>query len=103
MDDNVPVKSDTTPTLSKEIEVPNPINVHSDCTEEDIVKADLPLANAIMQAVHVSWGTVKSVGGVQRLIKMTIEATKHRRDVLGLSYGARTKDEGKSGMVYPLD
>lgn len=103
MSEKLLANSDMTPTLPKVVDMPNSIEVRADCTEEDIIKADLPTANAIMDAVHLCWGSVKSIGGVQRLIKMTIEATKHRRDVLGLPYGSKAKDEGKSGMVYPLD
>ena len=85
------------------VDIPSPIPLHADATEEDAIKADLPLANAALGAVHLCWGEVKSVAEVERLIKMTADATKHRRACLGLNYGAGTKVESASRVVLPLD
>lgn len=96
----------TNPVVIKElpeISIPAATPLEPADGEEQAKKADLPIANTMLEVVHVCWGEVKSIAGVQRLLKMTIEATKHRRDVLGIPYGSRADSNTKSGMVYPLD
>ena len=89
--------------LPEIVKLPEPIALHPDATEEDAIKADLPLANAVLGAVHLCWGEVGTIGQAEKLIKMTIEATKHRRACLGLPYGNTVKVEGNSRVVLPLD
>lgn len=99
-------ENDTLPSILSEmpeIELPEAIDLNPEDGELEAKKADLPIANTMMRVVHACWGEVKSISGVHKMLKMTIEATKHRRDVLGIQYGPKTGGEAKSGMVYPLD
>lgn len=72
-------------------ELTTALSVERADTDDKVTEADLVLANMQLNFLAECWLQVKSIGGVCKLIDATIKATKHRRDILKLPYGAPSK------------
>lgn len=97
--ENLPTVQDEIPPL----ELNEPLDLHDTASQEEAARADLPLANSMLKALYIGWGQVRTITSMCKLVDATIKATKHRRDVLRIPYGAEGKDSGSRTIAYPLD
>jgi len=69
-------------------------------TESEAIHADLEMSNFMLDALATCWESVRTIKGVTTLVGATIKATKHRRDILKLPYGAPTQNTSNRAVTF---
>ena len=81
--------------------LPVPKNVNEQSSLEEVIQADVVIANANLQIIHQLWGNVTSIAAACKLLDQQMKAVEHRRKVLNLQYGAKDSSQ-KSDVVLPI-
>lgn len=94
--------SEPTETEELSLTLAEPTSVSRQSTLNEVIDSDVDIANNVLKALHVGWGTVRSVSSLCKMADTTLNAIEKRRKILNLQYGAESQIS-KGTVVYPMD
>lgn len=88
------------------VQITQPTQLSSDASPEQIKKDDIDIYNMQMEILYAAWSHARTLPAVLALMRETREMQKHRRNILGFTYGpdANRSDKRKaeSTVFEPL-
>lgn len=66
---------------------------------KDVKKADMIVANNVLQALHLGWGQATTIGQICNLAKTTMSTIAERRKLLVMPYGNQSNSTSGNAFV----